>query len=96
MSEAIEHLTLREKLLEAENATRSLIDHLEHSLIPKSHQLRRACRQGQDHEEESTDMTVREYAKQVTASDDYARALTQKTEAYLSSIENELRRLLYG
>lgn len=96
MSESIENLTLREKLIEAENAARSLIDHLEHGLIPRAHQLRRVCRQGHDHDDEATDMTVREFARQVVSSDDYTRQLAAKTDAYLSSLENELKRLLYG
>lgn len=96
MSEAIENLTLREKLIEAENAARSLIDHLEHALIPKAHALRKVCRQGHDQDEEVTDMTVREHARQLIASDDYTRQLAVKAEALLSSLESELRKLLYG
>jgi hypothetical protein len=96
MSEAIENLTLREKLIEAENAARSLIDHLEHALIPKAHQLRRICRQGHDQDEEVTDMTVREYARLLISSDDYTRQLAAKTEGYLTSLEAEIRKLLYG
>ncbi len=96
MSETIENLTLREKLIEAENASRSLIDHLEHALIPKAHQLRKICRQGHDQDEEVTDMTVREHARQLISSDDYTRQIAEKTEAYLASLEAELRKLLYG
>jgi hypothetical protein len=96
MPEPVEHLTLREKLIEAENAARSLIDHLEHALIPKAHQLRRICRQGHEQEEEVTDMTVRDYARQLIASDDYTRQLAEKTEGLLTALESELRKLLYG
>lgn len=81
-------LTLREKLKDAENLARQLIDHLERGFIPKVHSLRRLARQANDpdHRESITDLAIREGASGVIQSDDYTRQLSEKTHAYLESI----------
>ncbi len=86
--ESLAHLTLRDKLKEAENVTRQLIDHLERGYLPKAHQLRRLSRQGlqADQRESISDSSIREAVLDILQSDEYARQLCEKTDTFLKSI----------
>ena len=88
----LESLTLREKLIEAEKLTRELTDHLERGFIPKSHELRRTARRGNepDHQDEIKDVTIRSLVNGVLHSDDYTRQLCERERNLLAAIDREV------
>jgi hypothetical protein len=95
---ALEGLTLREKLIEAEKVTRELIDHLERGFLPKVHQLRRLARRGNEpeHQEEITDVSIRSTVDQVLHTDDYTRQLSTRARNLLAAIDKDVTTIFEG
>lgn len=88
-----EHLTLREKLIEAERLMRELSDHLERGFIPKAHETRRMARRANqpEYQDEVKDVTVRSSSDDLLRSDDYSRQLCERNLRMLSAIEQDVR-----
>lgn len=96
MGDALEAMSLRDKLNEADRLARELIHHLEHGFIPKAHVLRRTARQGSDPAEQGdvTDLTIRSTVDTVLTSDTFTRQVTDQLNRVLSSIHEETGRVL--
>jgi hypothetical protein len=96
MSEPLDHLTLQQKLSEAEKLVRDLIDHLEHGAIPKMHILRRTANPGGEPDEPSdvTDMTVRSTVESVLNSGRFTDQVSKQLSSYLAAISDEVEQFL--
>ena len=96
MSSSIDHLTLREKLREAEHVLRELTEHLEMGFIPKVHELKKLSRQ---HDPASglppvADLTIRSYVSSVFESDRFSGGLVESLEKYLNAIQKDVSEVI--
>lgn len=96
MAQPIESMTLRTKLNEAERVIRELVHHIEHGYIPKAHLLRRNARKGNDPKEQNdiTDVTIRSSVEKTLESDEFTQDIGHQLQAYLSSIDMDLKRII--
>ncbi len=79
--------TLREQFTHAEQLTKELIDHLEHSLLPKIHDLKKLTQSDLKGETHSEDVTMRNHASSVFDSARFAEDVGDKLTAYFTSID---------
>ena len=91
----INQLTLRDKIREAARKSHDLIEHLEHSFVPKVHDLRKLARPQEPKSETPPvqDVTIRHQAALVMESDDYTERLCTETDALFESIATEVHKL---
>lgn len=83
----ISQQTLREQFTHAEQLTKELIDHLEHSLLPKIHDLKKLAQSDIKGETHSEDVTARNHASNVIESSRFAEEVGEKLTAYFNSID---------
>lgn len=79
--------TLREQFTHAEQLTKELIDHLEHSLLPKIHDLKKLTQSDLKGETHAEDVTMRNHASNVLDSVRFAEGVGEKLTAYFTSID---------
>ena len=92
MSQAVDRLTLREKLREAARCVREMAEHLELGFGPKVHELRRLTRQ-QDPSSGAmpvADITIRNNVSSVLESESFTAGLNETLEYCLKSIQNDV------
>ena len=96
--DALERLTLREKLTEVERMIRDLSDHIEQGVIPKTKDLYRLVRKYQPNETESqaSDRTVREHASELITIERFTEQAFEKISRYHVSIDDEITRIIEG
>ena len=82
----ISQQTLREQFTHAGQLTRELIDHLEHSLLPKIHDLKKLTQADLKGEMVVEDVTMRNHAFHLLESVQFADNLSEKMTAYFTSI----------
>ena len=78
--------TLREQFTHAEQLTKELVDHLEHNLLPKIHDLRKLTQSELKGEAVVEDVTMRNHAFHILESVRFADNLSEKMTAYFTSI----------
>ena len=83
----ISQQTLREQFTHAEQLTKELIDHLEHSLLPKIHDLKKLAQSDLKGETHSEDETMRNHASNVLESARFAEDVSDRLTAYFTSID---------
>lgn len=83
----ISQQTLREQFTHAEQLTKELIDHLEHNLLPKIHDLKKLAQSDIKGETHSEDVTMRNHASNVIESANFAEDVSGKLTAYFTSID---------
>jgi hypothetical protein len=86
--------TLREQFNHAEQLTRELVDHLEHNLLPKIHDLKKLVQTELSGEAVVEDITVRNHAAKVLESARFADSVGNKMTAYFTSINQAVNRIL--
>lgn len=98
MADPLEHLTLREKIRDAERVTRELRDHLELNFTPKVHDLRKMCRPPDDKPDADTfaDVTVRVQSSQIIQSDRFTAGLDDQAERLYAAIVVEVDEIVHG
>lgn len=92
----LDQLTLRDKIREAARRAHDLNEHLEHSFVPKVHELRKLTRQPDPGTEAVpvADMTIRHHAAIVIDSENYTAKLDDDATALFESIVEEVNRIL--
>ncbi|MFM9960941.1 MAG: hypothetical protein ACKV2Q_06925 [Planctomycetaceae bacterium] len=86
--------TLREQFTNAEQLTKELVDHLEHHLLPKIHDLRKLVQTELKGEAVVEDITVRNQAANVLESTRFADELSEKMTDYFTSINQAVARII--
>ncbi|MBC7816211.1 MAG: hypothetical protein IAG10_04865 [Planctomycetaceae bacterium] len=86
--------TLREQFTNAEQLTKELVDHLEHNLLPKIHDLKRLVQTELKGEAVVEDITVRNYAEHVLESARFADEIGGKMTTYFTSINQSVARII--
>ena len=86
--------TLREQFTHAEQLTKELIDHLEHNLLPKIHDLKKLVQTELKGEAVVEDITVRNHASTVLESARFADDISDKMTAYFTSINQSVARII--
>lgn len=90
----ISQQTLREQFTHAEQLTKELVDHLEHNLLPKIHDLKKLVQTELKGEAAVEDITVRNSAGNVLESARFADEVSGKMTAYFTSINQSVTRIL--
>ena len=85
---------LREKFTHAEQLTKELIDHLEHNLLPKIHDLKKLTQADLKGEVVVEDVTMRNHAFHVLESVEFADNLSHKMTAYFTSINQAVAEII--
>jgi hypothetical protein len=88
-------MTIREKLNDSERIAREFTNHVECGFLPLVKNLSRLVRATKSAESgcHTTDVSIRDMASQVYASDRFTAQSYQKLLPYLESIHSELARL---
>lgn len=86
--------TLREQFTNAEQLTKELVDHLEHHLLPKIHDLNKLVQMELKGETVVEDITMRNHASHVLESARFAGEVSDKMTAYFTSINQSVARIL--
>ena len=86
--------TLREQFTNAEQLTKELVDHLEHNLLPKIHDLKKLVQTELKGEAVVEDITARNYAATVLESARFADEISDKMTAYFTSINQLVARII--
>ena len=86
--------TLREQFTNAEQLTKELVDHLEHNLLPKIHDLKKIAQMELKGEAVAEDVTVRNHASNVLESARFADEVSDKMTAYFTSISQSVTRII--
>lgn len=86
--------TLREQFTHAEQLTKELVDHLEHNLLPKIHDLKKLVQTELKGEAVVEDITVRNHASDVLESARFADEVSDKMTAYFTSINQSVARII--
>ena len=86
--------TLREQFTNAEQLTKELVDHLEHNLLPKIHDLKKLVQTELKGEAVIEDVTVRNHATTVLESARFADEVSDKMTAYFTSIQQTVSRII--
>lgn len=86
--------TLREQFTNAEQLTKELVDHLEHNLLPKIHDLKKLVQTELKGEAAAEDITVRNHAADVLESARFADEVSNKMTAYFASINQSVARII--
>lgn len=90
----IQQQTLREQFTHAEQLTKELVDHLEHHLLPKIHDLKKLTHAELKGEEVIEDVTARHHAENVLESLKFADEVSDKMTAYFTSINQAVSKIL--
>ncbi len=90
----IQQQTLREQFTQAEQLTKELIDHLEHNLLPKIHDLKKLAQADLKGESVVEDVTARNHAAKTLESLGFADGLSDKMDAYFTSINQAVTEIL--
>ena len=86
--------TLREQFTHAEQLTKELVDHLEHNLLPKIHDLKKLVQTELKGEAVVEDITVRNHAVHVLESARFADEISYKMSDYFTSIKQSVARII--
>ncbi len=86
--------TLREQFTNSEQLTKELVDHLEHNLLPKIHDLKKIVQTELKGEAVVEDITVRHHASDFLESARFTDELSDKMTAYFTSINQSVARIL--
>ena len=86
--------TLREQFTHAEQLAKELVDHLEHNLLPKIHDLKKLAQSDLKGEAEVEDVTVRNQAADILESTRFADEIGDKMTTYFTSINNSIARII--
>ena len=86
--------TLREQFTNAEQLTKELVDHLEHNLLPKIHDLKKLVQTELKGEAAAEDITVRNHAADVLESARFADEVSAKMTAYFTFINQSVARII--
>lgn len=90
----ISQQTLREQFTHAEQLTKELLDHLEHNLLPKIHDLKKLVQTELKGEAVVEDITVRNHTANVLESARFADEVSDKMTAYFTSINQSVARII--
>jgi len=90
----ISQQTLREQFTQAEQFTKEMVDHLEHNLLPKIHDLKKIVQMDLKGEAVAEDITVRNHAANVLESARFADELGGKMTDYFTSINQSVGRII--
>lgn len=90
----IQQQTLREQFTFAEQLTKELVDHVEHNLLPKIHDLRKLVQSELKGESTNEDVTVRIHANNVFESLRFSDGVCDKMTAYFTSINQAVSRII--
>lgn len=97
MPHARPEMTLREHVVAATRLNRELAEHLEQSLIPKVHELRRATNlDGASEKSIASDRTIHAAAAQVLENDDFSVEVYHQLIAHCETIRKTVRELTGG
>ena len=98
MKRAPSQMTLREMFSDSERLTAELIEHLELGFIPTNEKLIRLVRLVPDGIEKRRveDISVRNQAVDLLKSEDFAQALFEKLDAYLSAMDQSVSKIIDG
>ena len=86
--------TLREQFTHAEQLTKELVDHLEHHLLPKIHDLKKLVQTELKGEAVVEDITMRNHASLVLESARFADEISDKMTVYFTSINQSVARII--
>jgi hypothetical protein len=86
--------TLREQFTHAEQLTKELVDHLEHNLLPKIHDLKKLVQMELKGEAVVEDITVRNQATNILESARFADEVSDNMTAYFTSINQSVARII--
>lgn len=86
--------TLREQFTHAEQLTKELVDHLEHNLLPKIHDLKKLVQTELKGEAVVEDITMRNRASHVLESVRFADEVSDKMTVYFTSISQSVARII--
>lgn len=86
--------TLREQFTHAEQLTKELVDHLEHNLLPKIHDLKKLVQTELKGEAVVEDITVRNFASTFLESAHFADEISGKMTNYFNSINQSVARII--
>ena len=86
--------TLREQFTHAEQLTKELVDHLEHNLLPKIHDLKKLVQTELKGEAVVEDITVLNHAVHVLESARFADEISDKMSDYFTSIKQSVARII--
>ncbi len=86
--------TLREQFTNAEQLTKELVDHLEHHLLPKIHNLKKLVQMELKGEAVVEDITMRNHASHVLESARFAGEVSDKMTTYFTSINQAVTRII--
>ena len=90
----IQQQTLREQFIHAGQLTKELVDHLEHNLLPKIHDLKKLTQSELKGESAAEDVTMRTHASRILDSLRFADEVSDKMTAYFTSINQAVSRIL--
>jgi len=91
---SVSQQTLREQFTNAEQLTKELIDHLEHHLLPKIHDLKKLVQMELKGETVVEDITMRNHASRVLESARFAGEVGDKMTTYFTSINEAVTRII--
>ena len=86
--------TLTEQFTNAEQLTKELVDHLEHHLLPKIHNLKKLVQMELKGEAVVEDITMRNHASHVLESARFAGEVSDKMTTYFTSINQAVTRII--
>ncbi len=86
--------TLREQFTNAEQLTKELVDHLEHHLLPKIHDLKKLVQMELKGETVVEDITMRNHASHVLESARFAGDVSDKMTTYFTSINQAVAQII--
>lgn len=91
----LEQLTFREKIRDCTHRTRELIEHVEQNFVPRIDEILSETKPPKPgHEDELTDVSVRNLVSAVLDSHRYGSELEEQIEAYGKAIDDELAGIL--
>lgn len=90
----VSQLTLREQFTNVEQLTKELVDHLEHNLLPKIHDLKKIVQTELKGEAVVEDITMRHHASDVLESARFADEVSGKMTDYFTSINQSVSRII--
>ena len=86
--------TLREQFTNVEQLTKELVDHLEHNLLPKIHDLKKIVQTELKGEAVVEDITMRHHASDVLESARFADEVSGRMTDYFTSINQSVSRII--
>ena len=86
--------TLREQFTHAAQLTKELIDHLEHNLLPKIHDLKKLTQSELKGETVVEDVSMRNRASLLLDSVQFADGISENMTAYFTSINQAVSQII--